>query len=408
MSSGITLSAATRQNLLSLQDTAQLMATTQNRLATGKTVNSALDNPTNFFTSQALDGRSAGLSTLLDGISNGIQSIQAANQGITSIQKLVDQAKSIASQALSTQLSTTGTAANAFPTTSSTASQTVLLTINGTSVSANFAASSSISAVVAALNTAVSSASATSEGTFGAGAIFSVDSTGTKIVLNAQADVEFQNSGSQTALGFTASATTASTYGTAASTVVSSDLSISGVTQRASLANQYNNLLNQITQLAGDASYNGVNLIAGKGNDMNIKFNDTGSSNLNVASVDATSSGLGLSSITNSDSSASSNGLGNFLLNSDVNKTLATLTTADSTLNSAASTLGSNLSVVQNRQDFSKQLINVLQTGSANLTNADLNQEAANSQALSTRQSMGISALSLANSAQQGVLQLLR
>lgn len=404
--SSITLSAATRQNLLSLQDTAQLMATTQNRLATGKTVNSALDNPTNFFTSQALDGRSSSLNSLLDGVSNGIQSIQAANQGITSIQKLVDQAKSIANQALSTQLSTTGTAANAYS--ASTASQTVLMTINGTSVSATVAASSSISATVAALNSAVSSASTSSSGSFGAGAIFSVDSTGTKIVLNAQADVEFQNSGSQTALGFTASATTASTYGTAASTVVSSDLSISGVTQRASLANQYNNLLNQITQLAGDASYNGVNLIAGKGNDMNIKFNDTGSSTLNVASVDATSSGLGLSSITSSNSSSSQNGLGNFLLNADVNKTLSTLTKADATLNSAASALGSNLSVVQNRQDFSKQLINVLQTGSANLTNADLNQEAANSQALSTRQSMGISALSLANSAQQGVLQLLR
>ena len=404
--SSITLSAATRQNLLSLQDTAQLMATTQNRLATGKTVNSALDNPTNFFTSQALDGRSSSLNSLLDGISNGIQSIQAANQGITSIQKLVDQAKSIANQALSTQLSTTGTAANAYS--ASTASSTVLLTINGSSVSATVAASSSVNATVAALNAAVSSASTSSSGAFGAGAIFSADSTGTKIVLNAQADVEFQNSGSQTALGFTASATTASTYGTAASTVVSSDLSISGVTQRASLANQYNNLLNQITQLASDASYNGVNLIAGKGNDMNIKFNDTGSSNLNVASVDATSSGLGLSSITNSNSSTSQNGLGNFLLNADVNKTLSTLTKADATLNSAASALGSNLSVVQNRQDFSKQLINVLQTGSANLTNADLNQEAANSQALSTRQSMGISALSLANSAQQGVLQLLR
>jgi len=404
--SSITLSAATRQNLLSLQDTAQLMATTQNRLATGKTVNSALDNPTNFFTSQALDGRSSSLNSLLDGVSNGIQSIQAANQGITSIQKLVDQAKSIANQALSTQLSTTGTAANAYS--ASTASQTVLLTINGSSVSATVAASSSISATVAALNSAVSSASTASSGSFGAGAIFSVDSTGTKIVLNAQADVEFQNSGSQTALGFTASATTASTYGTAASTVVSSDLSISGVTQRASLANQYNNLLNQITQLAGDASYNGVNLIAGKGNDLNIKFNNTGSSTLNVASVDATASGLGLSSITSSNNSSSQNGLGNFLLNSDVNKTLATLTSAGNTLTSAASSLGSNLSVVQNRQDFSKQLINVLQTGSANLTNADLNQEAANSQALSTRQSMGISALSLANSAQQGVLQLLR
>ena len=404
--SSITLSSAARQNLLSLQDTATLMATTQNRLATGKTVNSALDNPTNFFTSQALDSRSTSLNTLLDGVSNGVQSIQAANQGITSIQKLVDQAKSIANQALSTQLSTTGTAAGAYS--ASTASSTVLLTINGTSVSAALNASSSISATVAALNAAVSSASASSNGSFGAGAIFSTDSTGTKIVLNAQADVEFQNSASQTALGFTASATTASTYGTASSTVVSSDLSITGVSQRSSLAQQYNNLLNQITQLAGDASYNGVNLIAGKGNDLNIKFNDTGSSNLNVASVDATASGLGLSAITNSNSSTSANGLGNFLLNADVNKTLATLTTAGSALNSAASTLGSNLSVVQNRQDFSKGLINILDTGAANLTDADLNEEAANSQALTTRQSLGISALSLANQAQQGVLQLLR
>jgi len=401
--SSITLSAATRQNLLSLQDTAALMATTQNRLSTGKTVNSALDNPTNFFTAQSLDSRSSTLGTLLDGVSNGIQSIQAANQGITSIQKLVDQAKSIANQALSTQLSTMGTAANAYSTASS--GSTISFMINGTPVSAS--ASNSVAATVAALNSAVSSASTSSNGSFSAGAIFSVDSTGSKIVLNAQSDVEFLNSASQTALGFTPSATTASTYGTT-STVVSSDLSTTGVTQRASLASQYNNLLNQITQLASDASYNGVNLIAGKGNDMNIKFNDTGSSNLNVASVDATANGLGLAPITNSNSSTSSNGLGNFLLNSDVNKTLATLTNAGAALNSAASTLGSNLTVVQNRQDFSKQLINVLQTGSANLTNADLNQEAANSQALSTRQSMGISALSLANSAQQGILQLLR
>ena len=400
--SSITLSAATRQNLLSLQDTASLLSTTQNRLATGKTVNSALDNPTNFFTSQALDSRSSSLNSLLDGVSNGVQSIQAANQGITSIQKLVDQAKSLANQALSTQLSTTGTATNAFSTAST---GNVTFFINGTSVSA--AVSSSISATVSALNAAVSSASTTSNGSFGAGAIFSVDSTGTKIVLNAQADVEFNTAADETKLGFASSSTTASTYGSG-STVVSSDLAISGVSQRKSLAQQYNNLLNQVTQLAGDASYNGVNLIAGTGNNLTIKFNANGSSKLDVSSVDATASGLGLTSITNSNSSTSANGLGNFLLNSDVNATLTTLTNAGSALNSAASNLGSNLSVVQNRQDFSKQLINVLQTGSANLTNADLNQEAANSQALSTRQSMGISALSLANSAQQGVLQLLR
>ena len=98
--SGIVLSASVRQNLLSLQSTADLLATTQNRLATGKKVNTALDNPTNFFTAQSLDSRAGDINNLLDGIGNGVQVLQAANTGITSLQKLVDTAKSIANQAL--------------------------------------------------------------------------------------------------------------------------------------------------------------------------------------------------------------------------------------------------------------------------------------------------------------------
>ncbi|MGJ5243118.1 flagellin, partial [Bradyrhizobium oligotrophicum] len=98
--SGIVLSASVRQNLLSLQSTAQLLATTQNNLSTGKKVNSALDNPTNFFTAQGLDNRASDISNLLDGIGNGVQVLQSANTGITSLQKLVDSAKSIANQVL--------------------------------------------------------------------------------------------------------------------------------------------------------------------------------------------------------------------------------------------------------------------------------------------------------------------
>ena len=98
--SGIVLSASVRQNLLSLQSTADLLATTQNRLSTGKKVNTALDNPTNFFTAQGLDNRASDLNNLLDGIGNGVQVLQAANTGITSLQKLVDTAKSIANQVL--------------------------------------------------------------------------------------------------------------------------------------------------------------------------------------------------------------------------------------------------------------------------------------------------------------------
>src|SRR3979411_2537873 len=98
--SSITLSASVRQNLLSLQGTADLLATTQGRLATGKKVNSALDNPTNFFTAAGLDARASDISNLLDSIGNGVQVLQAANTGITSLSKLVDTAKSIANQVL--------------------------------------------------------------------------------------------------------------------------------------------------------------------------------------------------------------------------------------------------------------------------------------------------------------------
>src|SRR6059058_865362 len=100
--SGIVLSASVRQNLLSLQSTADLLATTQSRLSSGKKVNSALDNPTNFFTAASLDSRASDINNLLDGIGNGVQILQAANTGITSLNKLVDTAKSLANQALQT------------------------------------------------------------------------------------------------------------------------------------------------------------------------------------------------------------------------------------------------------------------------------------------------------------------
>ncbi len=102
MANDITLSNAVRTNLLSLQNTADLLARTQERLATGKKVNSALDNPTNFFTASSLNARSGDLSSLLDGISNGIQALQAADKGISSITKLIETAQATARQALQT------------------------------------------------------------------------------------------------------------------------------------------------------------------------------------------------------------------------------------------------------------------------------------------------------------------
>src|SRR6185295_5317964 len=110
--SDITLTAGVRQNLRSLQTTASLMATTQNRLATGRKVNSALDNPISFFISQSLSDRASDLNSLLDSVSNATQTLQAANNGLTSLTKLVQSAQAIAQQAqqsASTSAKVTGT-----------------------------------------------------------------------------------------------------------------------------------------------------------------------------------------------------------------------------------------------------------------------------------------------------------
>ncbi|SCB49980.1 flagellin C-terminal helical region [Bradyrhizobium yuanmingense] len=168
-------------------------------------------------------------------------------------------------------------------------------------------------------------------------------------------------------------------------------------TARANLVTQFNNILNQIDTTAQDSSFNGVNLL--NGDQLKLVFDETAKSSLNITGVTYNSKGLGLASLT----------VGvDFIDNAAANRVLTNLNAASSTLRSQASSLGSNLSVVQIRQDFNKNLINVLQTGSSNLTLADTNVEAANSQALSTRQSIAVSALSLANTSQQSVLQLLR
>ncbi|MDO8399216.1 MAG: flagellin [Bradyrhizobium sp.] len=170
----------------------------------------------------------------------------------------------------------------------------------------------------------------------------------------------------------------------------------SATATRNNLVNQYNNILNQIDTTSQDASFNGVNLLSG--DTLKLTFNETGKSTLSISGVNFNAAGLGLASLA----------AGDFKDNESVATVVGGLNAASGTLRSQASAFGSNLSIVQIRQDFSKNLINVLQTGSSNLTLADTNEEAANSQALSTRQSIAVSALALANQSQQSVLQLLR
>jgi flagellin len=187
--------------------------------------------------------------------------------------------------------------------------------------------------------------------------------------------------------------TSAISFTTASAPVVDA----SAQTVRSNLVRQYNDILAQITTTSQDASFNGVNLLGG--DQLKLTFNETGKSVLNITGVTFNAAGLGLANLVSGT---------DLIDNAATSKTIANLASASTLLRNQASALGSNLSIVQIRQDFSKNLINVLQTGSSQLTLADTNEEAANSQALSTRQSIAVSALALANQSQQSVLQLLR
>jgi len=166
--------------------------------------------------------------------------------------------------------------------------------------------------------------------------------------------------------------------------------------ERTNLEAEYNSLLTQIDQIASDASFNGNNLL--KGDSLTVIFNEDGSSSLSITGVTLDSGGLGISA-------PSGDG---FQTDANIASALTELDTAISSLRSQASTFGSNLSVVEVRQDFTKGLINTLEAGAGNLTLADTNLEGANLLALQTRQQLSSVALSLASQADQNVLRLIR
>jgi len=369
----ITLSAGVRQNLLSLQNTADLMAQTQNRLATGKKVNNALDNPISYFTSQSLGNRASDLNSLLDSISNATQTLQAANNGLTSLTKLVQSAQAIGQQALqsgSTTAKVTGSVAGLTAATvhGYTATKTLTVTDGTTLATYTAVAGDTVDDVLTAIN--------------GAGGNYQayLDSTGHFVIQSTNgSSITIAGDGSaadQLTLGLVAGATTGSLNAT-----------------RTSLATQFDDIRTQISQLASDAGYNGVNLL--NGDSLTVVFNETGTSTQSITGVKFDAAGLSVAAATHT-----------FQTDTDVNAALTDLTAALGTLRSQAVAFGSSLSVVQTRQDFTKSMVNTLQTGADNLVLADTNLEGANMLALQPRQSLSTTALSLAAQASQSVLRL--
>ena len=374
--SDITLTAGIRNNLLSLQQTSRDLTTTQEHLATGKKVNSAADDPSAYFTSQNLTNSANSLSSLLDQIGQGLQTIDAATNGLQGITSLLQQALSTVQQAQSdpfaTAAATTGTVNLATAGAPSAAAGNLLLSVGTSTATIAVTSGEALSAIESAIN----SASTTTLG----GAVTASDNGSGDLVL------------SSTSTAFTVGSNATATglgIGTGAITGTS--------TTRTSLQTNYNTLLTQINQLASDSGYNGVNLIGG--NNLQINFNETATSSLTINGVNFNAPGLGLSSV----SGASTN---SFFDSSQLSSLVTNINTAITNVQSQTETFGTNSSTISTRQTFTTNMINTLQTGASNLVAADQNQESANLLTEQTQQQLEISALSIANQARQSVLKL--
>ena len=332
--SNISLTASMRSNLLSLQQTAALMDQTQERLSTGKKVNSAIDNPSAYYTAQSLTNRAGDLGGLLDSMGQAISTIKAADEGIEAITSFAEQAKAVATSALDTK----------------------------------------------------------------------------------------------------------------------------DVAERATYMKQFNEIREQINKLAKDSGYKGVNLI--NGDDLSVTFNEDRSSKLEIKGQDATTTGLGIgagagwygtkietASIAEFDSSGAAVAAGTkvkvgsdyYIVDQEIAKgadfdaakatklvkvgeeyfgpvveaddkaietAVNAATDAINKLRTMSSELGNNYSIVETRESFTENLVNVLEEGADKLTLADMNEESANMLALQTRQQLAINSLSLASQASQSVLSL--
>jgi flagellin domain protein len=402
----ISLTASMRTNLLSLQNTQGLMDMTQERLSTGLKVNSAIDNAASYYTAQSLNNRANDLNALLDSMGQGIQTIQAANEGIEAITDFVEQAKAIANSArdvasktdikgLQTKFSDETAPADP-KTDADTALEFAVTRTDGTALDQKL--SDAIDAVNDALDTelggknledyvtAVKAAIEAGGEEFAKIVDIKVDNKTGKITFTAKAGYNIEATGAGDLAGLGKDPETGDPTDEVTSTVAVN-------TDRQKYALQFNEILEQIDNLAQDSGYKGINLL--QMNTLTVIFNEDRSSQIEVKGTDASSVGLMLDEAVN-----------NWQTNEDIEASIAQTEEAISSLRIMASDYGNYYSIVQNRQSFTKSLVNVLTEGADNLTLADMNEESANMLALQTRQQLAINSLSLASQAAQGVLQL--
>ena len=294
----IGLTSSMRANLLSLQTTARLLGSTEERLSSGKRVNTAVDNPANFFAAQSHTSRANQLSGLKDNISEAIQTVKAADSGIKGVLTTIEALRGVITQARSA--------------------------INDT------------------VNSAVTLGGAATGGASG-------------------------------------------------------------------LTGQYNRLVEQLNNLVTDSSYKGTNFLTSGSVTLTVNFNENATTKIVMSGFNSGASGLAISGGGGSLTVAGTSGnitSGDLSTASSLNLAEATLNSAMATLQTKSSELSANLSSLSARQSFIDEMTNTLLVGATKLTEADTNEEGANLLSLQTKNTLGTTALSISNQAQQAILRL--
>ena len=447
----ISLTNGMKNALSSLNDLQSQMQTTNNRLATGKKVNSALDNPLNFFLADSFNSRAKGISVIQDNIGLGLQVLKQTDKALTSMKASLEQAEGTLRGALNstgtnakavstfsfrnattgaadaTQLLTEGAAGSTqnrlqagdtvtvnlvrvsaggtttvvgtgttLTTTATTTVQNLLDNVNNSTALNPTGQSQRVSAYLndsgnIVVENALAGRDAASGDTFALQ--FVVNTAGGTGVQNNTLDVfAFSGAvGGSPTVGGTSTAQTVLMLG-----------SSTAQTTREAAASSFREVMSQIRNTALDSSFNGTNLL--QGDFLRTTFNETGTTSVTTQGrrIDATALGFSLDNTT----TQSGDAVRNFQSDREINNALAKIRTAKDTISGMSAQFSTNATILQNRQDFNDASIKNLRDGADLLTLADINEEGAALTSLQTRQQLSITALSLANQSDQAILRL--
>ena len=436
MAMNMSLTVGMRNALYSLTDLQGNIEKTNNRLATGKKVNTALDNALNYFTAAGLSNRATQLSIIQDNIGLGIKIHQNADKALSSMKSMLENAegqlrgalqstgqnnKAVSNytftgasdtflsaaagpqnrmgtgDTLSIQLTTTNTATGAITNLGGAVAVTLTGTVQNVidninnNVTLNPAGQSSrIKASLNDLNQLVIESSGGEDPTAVIGFQVNADlSAGTQSLIS---DVFSYTGAANAALNSTGTAATAQTLN------ARTDINQT----RKAVAAGFRELLTQITNTAADAGYNGTNLL--NGDSLRVGFNEDDTTSILTKGVRYNAVGIGF----RVDDAATVTGDARYGFQSDfeIKRAQALVKAAKSLIEAQSRTFANNFNILQNRQDFTKSVTKNLNEGSDLLTVADMNEEGANLASLQTRQQLSVTALSLANQSDQAILRL--